>query len=305
LYNADTPDFSPFVTLHLGHQWIYNVIPASIEHDKVTVQNQSELVKWLNRVYDQETVEVSARSHPVIRIGELNSQTYLDKTISMKGLNGLKGTHVGDLNVILPALDNGTNINGTIVLPNYSVLTLDLGDLVLNMFSGDIMLGTVFVNDVVLAPTANTSKFFTGELYLNKLGPNLSPILASQTVPLMNGNIELNSTSNSTTRGGTHIPYLESVLNTKTLTLDISIVSLLSDLVTGVLHGGKTSIVELLGDVIGNQSFVESVVNNFNSSDVSTNGSSVASKVKARRAMARGSMMWNMLKLTDKVKREL
>jgi len=57
--------------------------------------------------------------------------------------------------------------------------------------------------------------------------------------------------------------------------------------------------------VIGNQSFVESVVNNFNSSDVSTNGSSVASKVKARRAMARGSMMWNMLKLTDKVKREL
>lgn len=57
--------------------------------------------------------------------------------------------------------------------------------------------------------------------------------------------------------------------------------------------------------MIGNQSFVESVVNNFNSSDVSTNGSSVASKVKARRAMARGSMMWNMLKLTDKVKREL
>jgi len=302
LYNADTQPWSPFFNLTLGEQPINKATPAIITNDTVGVTDKAELIKWLNQMYDKDSVDLSIRSWPLIRVGVIPTYNYLDKTIQVPGLRGLQGAAVKDLQIQLPPPKNGPNVKGKILLPNWSVLVLNLGNLTMDLFSGKVKLGHVEINDVILPP-GNTTKEFQGELYLDALGPNLGKILADQAAPLGRGVIELNATNTTAMNNGQHVEFLEKVLSTKTVTLDISVVSFLSDVVSSLLHdNSQKNLVDVLGDIVGNSSFIEKVLDNFNSTSVSTNGTSAASRVKAKRSSERSAMAWNLLRLGMKMK---
>ena len=232
LYNKNTTPFTPFVTLTLASQRISGNTPAIITNQTVEVGNQTELVKWFNAVFDQESVELSVRGDPTIHLGALKSTPRLDKTITLPGLNSLRGFDLQDLTLMLPPRD-GKNVRGTLNLPNRGVLSLDIGNFSLNLFSGSTRLGLVTLYNLTLPPGNNT-RSFDGNIFLDAIGPNLGPILASQAVPLGRGVIELNATGNSTIVNGQHIGYLEEVLNAKKLTFSISIVTLISELLSGI-----------------------------------------------------------------------
>ncbi|MDU6242093.1 MAG: DUF3712 domain-containing protein, partial [Bradyrhizobium sp.] len=158
----------------------------------------------LSHNYDLTMVELSVRADPTIHLGELTSTPHLDKTIKLPGLNNLKGFGITDLTVMLPPKD-GKNIKGTLNLPNSGVLTLEIGNLTLNLLSGKIRLGEITIYDLALPP-GNNSCAFDGMLFLDTLGPNLATILADQAGPLGRGVIELNATGNATVVNGVHIP---------------------------------------------------------------------------------------------------
>lgn len=148
-------------------------------------------------------------------------------------------------------------------LPNAGVLTLGLGNLTLNLFSGDIKLGFVNVYDVVLPPGNNTRNY-EGQLYLKELVPNLGGILDSQSAPLADGNIELKARGNATMVNGMHISYVEQVLNNKTLVATVPVISLLSDVIGSFSASGNASLADLLGDTIGNSTFIEGLLSHWN-----------------------------------------
>ncbi|KAL3952499.1 hypothetical protein ACCO45_012442 [Purpureocillium lilacinum] len=282
LYNSDTEPYSPFVTLTLPDQRVSGDTPAIITNQTVSVTNQTELVRWFNRVFTQDEVELSVRADPTIHLGELTSTPHLDKTIKLPGLNNLKGFGITDLTVML------------------------LETLTLNLLSGKIRLGEITIYDLALPP-GNNSCAFDGMLFLDTLGPNLATILADQAGPLGRGVIELNATGNATVVNGVHIPYLEEVLNTKKLTTSISVVTLLSDVLSGVVAGagnGTSSgnnLIDVLGDVLGNSTFLGHVVEHWNTTAGGGGDSNKAAN--AKRAAQRGSMVWSMLKLGMKMKR--
>ncbi|KAJ6443614.1 hypothetical protein O9K51_04793 [Purpureocillium lavendulum] len=304
LYNKDTEPYAPFVTLTLPDQHVNGDTYAVVTNQTVTVTNETELVRWFDRVFLQDEVELSVRADPVIHLGELKSNPHLDKTIKLPGLKNLNGFSITDLTVMLPPQD-GRNIKGSLNLPNAGVLTLEIGNLTLDLFSGKVRLGQITINDLALPP-GNNSCEFEGNLYLDTLGPNLAPILAAQAGPLGRGVIELNVTGNSTIVNGVHIPYLEKVLNTKTLTTSISVVTLLSDVLSGVVAGagnGTSSgnnLIDILGDVLGNSTFLHGVVDHWNTT---SGGGGSNNAVHAKRAAQRSSMVWSMLKLGMKMKR--
>lgn len=313
LYNKNTTPFTPFVTLTLASQRVSGDTPAVITNQTVEVGNKTELVKWFNSVFDQDDVELSVRADPTIHLGALKSTPRLDKTITLPGLNSLKGFGIRDLTVMLPPRD-GNNIKGNLNLPNPGILALDIGNLSLNLFSGTTRLGLVTLYDLTL-PSGNNTRYFDGNIFLDAIVPNLGAILASQAAPLGRGVIELNATGNATIVNGQHIDYLEEVLNAKKLTFSISIVTLISEFLSGLVNSGSggtgtgSSIIDVLGDVLGNSTFLTNAIDHWNLTAAARRAGAGANsiedltKLNAKRAAARGSMVWSMLKLGMKLKR--
>lgn len=161
----------------------------------------------------------------------------------------------------------------------------------------------ITVYNVVLPPGNNT-RDFDGTIYLDVIGSNLGPILASQAKALAKGMIEITASGNSTIVNGEHIKFVEQVLNSKRVSSSISVVTLLSDVLSGFIGGGSNSsanIVDVLGAVLGNSTFIQEVAGHWNTTSITATGTSSAA-LKSKRVKARGAeLAWNMLKLGMKI----
>lgn len=310
LFNKDTPDYSPFLTLGLPKSSVSKNTEIHVTKQMVTVENHTELVSWFNDIFDLPEAEVSVNGKPVVHLSSLTYKPTLKKTIKLPALNYLEGFGIIDLSFMIPAAEDGTNMKGHLNLPNAGILTLDLGNLTLNMLSGDAKLGLVNVYNVALKP-GNNSFDFDGEFYFKELVPNLATILDSQKDALGNGYIELNATGNATVVNGQHIKYVEEVLNKKTLRATIPVITLLTDVIGGVLNGDSSSVYSLVGEVFGNSTLLEKALGHFDSDGRLKNetdtkrdleGDAEARK-KLKRTNPGSSLMWNMLKMGLKSKK--
>jgi hypothetical protein len=290
LYNKNTTGFSPFSNLTFPQVHVDGHTNNSIHNQQVLIQNQTELVKWFDAYFDDADVQLNVVANPKVEIsmGVLKSKHHLTQTIHMPGLNYLNGFALETLKLILPAEKNGTNMAGTLSLPNAGVLTLGLGSLTLTIKSGDIAIGTVHVPDVVLQPGNNTYSF-TGELYLKTLISNLGTILTQQADALNNGYFELNTTGDSSIVNGQHITYLEKVLSTKTLTAKVPVISLVADFIQAFLGGkGQGSLKDIIGDVFGNSTLLNQILQNFNETQNEGGNGKTTRAVKKRDDPTRG-----------------
>lgn len=283
LYNHDTPDFSPFLNITIPKSHVYHETPVSVTNQTATITNETELVKFFSNVFDQSTVALSVRGDTTVHLGALHYGAHLDKTVDASALNQLSGFGIKDLQLILPALDNGTNIKGTLNLPNPGVLNLGLGDLHLNLMSGSVRIGLITIPDVVLPPGNNT-RSFAGTLFLNTLMSNLGEILTAQAKALSNGQVQIDATGNATMLNGEHIPFIESVLNNKRVTSYISVTQLLGDVLSSVTGSGNASLTAVVTEVFGNSTLIEEVLSHWNVTGLNT---TEAAAERMRRQVAR------------------
>ena len=302
LYNKETEDYTPFLEITLPKMSVDGKTPAEVKDQTVTVMDDKELIKWFNGVFDEKEVEVSVRGDPKVHLGELDYNPSLDKTLKIPALNYLDGFGLNELNLVLPPDENGYNIKGKLNLPNSGVLTLALGNLTFNMLSGDVVLGYANIYDVEMKPGMN-NPYFDGELYLKELIPNLATILDDQKHALANGNVEFNATGKSAIVDGEHVKYVEDVLNSKRITFQYPVITLLSDVVNGFL-GDKGSLLDIVGDVFGNETLVDNIVETWNLTDPTGNGTSITGDMKRsiQKASLWGSFGKNMLRLGDRTK---
>ncbi|KAI8952872.1 hypothetical protein F4801DRAFT_191011 [Xylaria longipes] len=280
VYNKDTPDYSPFINITLPKLHVDHKTPVVVTNQTVKVTNETELIKWFNKVFDEPTAELTVKGKTTVHLGALKMTSHIGKTIEAGALNHLEGFGITSLRLMYPPLEDGTNIKGTLNLPNAGVLTLGLGNLTLDLYSGDIKLGFVNIYEVVLPPGNNTRNY-EGQLYLKELVPNLGAILDSQSAPLADGNIELRARGNATMVNGMHIRYVEQVLNKKTLVATVPVVKLLGDVISSFSGSGNASLTDLLGDTLGNSTFIEGLLDHWNST-MSTNSTGSPLKLLGR-----------------------
>ncbi|KAH7039679.1 uncharacterized protein B0I36DRAFT_343538 [Microdochium trichocladiopsis] len=312
LYNKNTTQYTPFTNLTIPPQHINHYTEVDVTEQTVTISNLDELIKFFNNVFDEEEVELSVRGDTTVHLGALNAPAHIDKTVTVKALNKLKGFAVTDLKLLAPPDEEGNNLHTIVNLPNSGVLTLGLGDLGLNLLSGTIPIGHVTCKNVLLAPGDNAVEC-NGSLYYKVLFDSLPAIMASQASALMSGNIELGAQGNSTTINGEHIPYVEEVLKTKVLRTNVPIGQLLADVITG-FTGGDFNIGDLVGDSF-NATLIQTMVNHWDeyddqgstSGNTNTTENAMASRKReaARKKkvatrdgdIVKRNMMWSMLKM--------
>ncbi|KAH9886403.1 hypothetical protein F4778DRAFT_774074 [Xylariomycetidae sp. FL2044] len=252
LYNKDTADFSPFTSVALDDQHMSGHTAISVANETVRVENRTELYSWLNETLYGQYSRISAKGRTTAHLGALQADIKLDKTVEIPALWELKGVAIDDATFILPAEEDGTNLAGSFILPNWSELTLGLGNVTLNIWADDLLLGVATLLDVLAVPGNNTIPF-RGQVFLDTVVDNIGAVLSSQADMLAEGKIGLRVGGNQTLVDGEHITYLESVLNPARIYTETTITKLLTDGFESFLQGNTTlgAITDLLGSILG------------------------------------------------------
>lgn len=295
LYNKETSPYAPFANITIAGQKIKGDTKITVPSQLVIVQNEPELTTWFGKVIDSEKVDVSVKGRPTVFLGKLRSDVKLDKTLSMPGLKRFAGWGIKELKMMLPPDKNGNNIKGTINVPNTSVLTLNFGNITFDLSSGKVRLGQIIVYNLFLNVGSSNTLNFDGKLDLPHLVKNVGPVLRSQTEALNRGQVELNFTGTTVVANGQKIPYIENVLNKRQLTTSMSVITLLSDVASSLLGGGSASIVDVLGEVVGNKTFLQHVMDHYGDTQMAKN--LTESSFTKRAPDPKDAIMWNMLKM--------
>lgn len=252
LYNKDTDGFKPWSMVPLDKRTVSGRTEINVENQLVGVGDRDELHTWLSGMLYNDTAEISARGNTTAHLGALNFDISLDKTVTIDALRELEGFSLASSQLLLPPRDDGINIVGNMTLPNWSILTIGLGNLTFNAWAGERLIGNVAVFDVVLEP-GNTTLPFEGELYLNTVFENIVEILGTQSSALGSGALEVGISGNSTKVDGEHITYLENVLNEAHILSQVPIAQLLTDVLASVRDGGISldGLLDVVSDAAG------------------------------------------------------
>jgi len=157
-----------------------------------------------------------------------------------------------------------------------------------------VNLGLINIYDLVLKP-GNNSASFEGNFFFDELVPNLKDVLDSQKEPLGNGYVEFFATGNSTKVDGVRIPYLEGVLNKKRIRFTIPVISLLGDVLGGVLGADQGSLLDIFGEAVGNTTLLEGILGRWDNMNQKNSNSTKSSLLKRQKS----SQAWklNLLRL--------
>ncbi|KAJ5749341.1 uncharacterized protein N7511_011037 [Penicillium nucicola] len=247
--------------------------------------NLTTWVEYVHNVVFKETTPLSIKGTTNSYLGVLKSPVTMDKDVYSPVLNQFKGFSISDSGLI-PAREDGTNLVGNATLPNKSVLTLDIGTIVLDVHSGDLLIGNATLKDVTIYPGDNTFPL-TGVLDLGLIIKNLGKVLASQASALKSGNLALDTISRTVTWNGTLVPYYTDVMKQLTLTANVAIADLLKNTIHNFLNSDSSmsSLIDSLG--IGNGSssgLLSNLTDSESASDTASaalaESSSLSSKLK-------------------------
>ncbi|OQD96532.1 hypothetical protein PENSOL_c015G06981 [Penicillium solitum] len=251
-----------------------------------------------NVVFEKETA-LSVRGVTNSYLGVLKSKVTMDKDIMSPVLDQFKKFSISDSGLI-PARDDGTNLVGNVSLPNPSVLTLDIGTLVLDVKSGDLVIGNATVKDVTIKPGDNVFPL-TGILDIHTMIDNLAEVLASQAKAIKTGNLALDTVTRTVTWNGTLVPYYTDVMKQLTLTANVPIADLIKNTVHNLLSGNET-----LTDILKSGSETSKLLGNLSSGDDSDSDSSILSETSALASKMKTSIgVRDMFRDTNPVKRDL
>ncbi|KAL7758747.1 hypothetical protein ACKLNR_011174 [Fusarium oxysporum f. sp. zingiberi] len=298
LYSKETKPVSSFFKLQFPETHIKSHTNVTITNQTLLVTNETELTKWFNVFFDKPDAELSLEGKPEIRLGSLKYHRSLKKTVDIASLNYLDGFALKSLDFDLNAnRTSKNNMKGMLNIPNSGVLRLGLGNLTFNVMSGDIRLGLINLWDLQLWP-GNNSVPFDGNFYFDQLVPNLSEILDMQKGPLGNGYLEFNATGNTTIAGGEHIKYIEGVLNYKHIRFTFPVITLLGDVLGGLLDANQGSLLDIFGTSIGNSTLLEHVLGHWdNNGEGGSSNKTARSLMERSKTRAPKAWMWSLLKL--------
>ncbi|KAJ5154717.1 uncharacterized protein N7500_010156 [Penicillium coprophilum] len=185
---------------------------------KVDLSDAAAFKDYNVAVMLDEEVLLNVYGRPGLKEGGLPKTTVTyNKTVPMKGLNGLKGFDVPEFFIIYPP-KNGIGMNGTATIPNPSVMTIEMGNVTMNLELDGKPIGTTYLNDLVLKPGTNTVPL-TGEVDQGQI----IELLMSKKNPYKDGILPFDIIGNSSVYHGKKIPYFTKALaaNKMQIKLDV------------------------------------------------------------------------------------
>ncbi|KAI0539255.1 hypothetical protein GGR58DRAFT_243126 [Xylaria digitata] len=123
---------------------------------EIQISDQDPLTAFNKALLSSASVRVQVKGNTHIHVqGILRSYpATFDKTVTLTGLNNFDGLYISDPSI--NAISSTNNFNGTVHIPNPSLLTLEIGNTTFtNYFNGEEV-GQTYINNLVLYPGNNT-----------------------------------------------------------------------------------------------------------------------------------------------------
>ncbi|KAF2397606.1 hypothetical protein EJ06DRAFT_481937 [Trichodelitschia bisporula] len=145
----------------------YITIPrVKATHRSIIFVNQTLEIKNLRQfeeynkvVMNSETYRVGIRGRMGLKQGGFpKTNVNFNKIVTSKGLNKLAGFKVLDFNISLSREPDGTNMIGKVSIPNASPITLQMGDVTLDLFVDGTSIGNSTLKDLTLKPGENIAE---------------------------------------------------------------------------------------------------------------------------------------------------
>ncbi|KAF3001437.1 hypothetical protein E8E13_007949 [Curvularia kusanoi] len=140
-----------------------------------------------------------------------------NKKITMKGLNHLSGLNITDLKIVTSQKEmpsDGSNMLATVHIPNPSVMTLDLGNVTMNLGVAGTPIGYALLPDLVLKPGQNSIPM---QAHVDQ-----ATILTMVLGKYKNAILPLEISGNSSIKDGQRLTYYEEAIKANLIKLDLN-----------------------------------------------------------------------------------
>jgi len=134
------------------------------------------------------------------------------------GLNRLSGLNITSLRILQgvgAVLADGSNLIGNVSIPNPSVMTLDLGNVTMNLAVDGTSLGYALIPNLVLKPGENVVPM---QAHADQL-----VVIGLITSKYKNAILPLTVTGNSSVKDGVHLSYYEEAIKSNVVKVDLNV----------------------------------------------------------------------------------
>ncbi|RWA08859.1 hypothetical protein EKO27_g6254 [Xylaria grammica] len=218
LYLADADPLLAFAQIEFP-QTVAAAMQAVNISQEIQISDQSAFTAFSTALLTRGSIGVRVRGNTHIYIRGI-SRPYpvtFDKTVTLKGLNNFDGLSISDPSISARSATN--NFNGTVHIPNPSVLILEIGNTTFtNYFNGEEV-GRTYVNNLVLYPGNNT---FFASADIEQL-PIVNALTQEPFCELM-GKLPFQLSGNDVVNNGQVLPYFRDALaaSNQSITVDLS-----------------------------------------------------------------------------------
>jgi len=232
LFLEDTlPDIKPFGYI--------DIPPVKVEKDFIItvdqtmqIEDMNQFIKYNLLVMGSKEFRVAVRGRTgVHQPGLRKIDVNYNKVITMKGLNKLEGFNVTHFDVKLAPEDDGTNLVGTVSIPNPSLLTIDLGNVTMDLSVDGTPIGQSLLPNLVIKPGDNNVPM--------RSVSNQSAVLKLLTTKYLDGILPVDISGNSSVNSkGEHLPYFEAAIKSNVMRVKLDVGSALKKIGLNVTKRG-------------------------------------------------------------------
>ncbi|KAJ5752189.1 hypothetical protein N7520_009106 [Penicillium odoratum] len=237
-----------YATITIPGQTIKGNHTMGVSNQLTPLQNMTAWEEFVHQVVFQEQTSLAVSGQTNAFLGVLKSHVHLNKNIVTPSLNQFNGFAIADATLVLPAESDGTNLIGNATLPNPSVISLEVGTLILDVKAGDLVIGNATLTDVTLVPGENTFPL-RGVLDLKTVIKNLAAVLKAEASAIKAGNLSINAVAKSVVWNGTLVPYYTDILKELTLTSSIGLGGILKNTINYLKSEGNLT--DVLKNITG------------------------------------------------------
>jgi len=213
------PDIQPFGYMTIPATHVQSEF-AIIVDQTLNITDMDQFIAYNKLVMNSEVFRVAVRGRVGLHQTGLHKITVnYNKVITMNGLNKLTGFEVYDLSANLSAADGEPNLFGMAYIPNPSVMTLELGNVTMDLAVKGTPIGQSLLPNLTLKPGDNnvtmqaTSDVQAVLELLNDYPSGILPVTIT-------GNSSVNS-------NGDHLPYYEAAIQDNVLSIQLDVNALI------------------------------------------------------------------------------
>ncbi|RMY64221.1 hypothetical protein D0863_09985 [Hortaea werneckii] len=148
----------PFINLGIPDiDGAKNGTVVQVDEEAAVIGNRDEFERYCQTTLGSAEYTVFLTGSGGLKQGGLpNTNVDYNNSVTIKGLNQLKGLTVTNFSLLSNTLESGANSRGQVMIPNPSVLTLALGDVYVEMYVNDTFIANATMPSLTLTPGNNT-----------------------------------------------------------------------------------------------------------------------------------------------------